>query len=479
MRKEQLTILIVVCLGCFFYIQSIGSINVSLPAIQKEFGVSLAAVQWIGLMGTVMLSSLSLCFGRTGDIFGRKKMFEIGLALYSLGAGLATLSASFPQLLFFRCVMAVGLAMAVPIAAALIASTQPHESRGQALGLLASSMAIGRMTGPTIGGFILFFWGWRAVFLTNCLFGVVLCLTLFWVLKGKEERLEGTLDFWSVAFLTIGFPSVLIALSLGPISGWGSPQISLWFGLGAAGLVGFVWRELRSSAPLMKLSYFKNVSLSAAIVSLTMSSAVQYPISIFGPLYMQNVLHASALAVGLVMATLPFCTAIFSPLSGRLGDRFNARWVAALGLCFILLGLFFYSRLGINSPNIRLVSALAVFGVGIGLFTPANQKLAFSFVHSEDYGILSAMLTSFGTASGTLGATVAVALAEASRKDRAIQDAVGFAYDQQFAFSLLLPVAAVAVVITLLGRSDPRVKNGSVAFLKRAPARDLKRPDEN
>ncbi len=155
MRKEELRTLVIVCLGSFFLIQSIGSINVSLPAIQKEFGVSLAAIQWIGLVGTVMLSSLSLCFGRAGDLLGRKKIYKMGFALYSLG--------SFPQLLVFRCVMSIGLAMAAPIAAALIASSHPSESRGQALGLLASSMAIGRMTGPTIGGFILFLWGWRAL----------------------------------------------------------------------------------------------------------------------------------------------------------------------------------------------------------------------------------------------------------------------------------------------------------------------------
>ncbi len=292
-----------------------------------------------------------------------------------------------------------------------------------------------------------------AVFFANCFFGIATSLTMFRVLKGKEERQEGSLDYWSVLFLMISFPSVLIAFSLGPISGWGSPQVTLWFGLAVAGLIGFVWRELHSSIPLMNLSYFSNFPLSMAILSLVLASAVQYPISIFGPLYMQNVLQVSPLVVGLVMATFPLCTALSSPLSGRLVDRFNSRWVATLGIGFVFLGFFFYGRLGVDSTYIWLVFALALFGAGIGLFTPANQKLAFSFVYSRDYGILSAMLTTFGTAAGTLGTTVAVALAEASRKSRDIQDAAGFAYDQQFAFSSLLPLAAVAVLITLAGRS--------------------------
>lgn len=453
MRKEELRVLVIICLGSFFHVQSFGSINVSLPAIQQAFGASLAAIQWVGMMGVVMLSSLSLCFGRAGDLVGRKKIFKTGLSLYALGAGLAAFSASFPQLLFFRSVMAIGLAMAAPMAAAIIASTFSPQARGQALGLLASVMAVGRTTGPTIGGFILYLWGWRAVFVANCLFGTLTCLTLFWVLKGKEEQRKEPFDFWGALSLMIGYPSVLIALSLGAKSGWESAEIPLWFGLAAVGLASFVWRELRTEIPLMNLSYFSNLPLATAILSFAMGSAVQQPIPIFGPLYMQSVLRASPLAVGLVMAALPLATALFSPFSGRLADRVNAKWVATLGLCFVFLGVLFYARLGVGSTYVWVVLALAFLGAGVGLFIPANQKIAFSTVSNRDYGVLSAMLTSFGTASGTLGTTVAVALAEASRRTREIEDAAGFAYDQQFAFSLLLPLAAMAVLITLAGRA--------------------------
>lgn len=456
LRKEELRVLVIVCLGSFFHIQSIGSINVSLAAIQKEFGVSLAAVQWIGLMGSIMLSSLSLCFGRAGDLIGRKKIFNIGLTLYTLGAGLAAFSASFPHLLGFRCLMAIGLAMAAPMAGAIIATTYSHESRGQALGLLASSIALGRVTGPTIGGFILHLWSWRAVFLANSLFGVGTCVALFWGLRGKEERRTGSFDFCGALFLMIGFPSVLVALSLGPHSGWDSPAIILWLGLATAGLVSYVWRELRARTPLMNLSYFRTVPLLTAMLSLVMGALVYYPVSIFGPLYMQNVLKVSPLTVGLVMATLPLCTVLSSLLSGHLADRFYPRWVATLGLCLIVAGVFFYARLGVDSTFVWIVFVLSLLGAGIGLFIPANEKEAFSTVPSQDYGMLSAMLTSFGTGSGALGTTLAVALAEASKKTRGVGDAVDFAYDQQFAFSSLLPLAVIAVLVTLAGRNKKR-----------------------
>jgi EmrB/QacA subfamily drug resistance transporter len=459
LRKEELRVLVIICLGSFFHVQSIGSINVSLPTIQKDFGSSLAAVQWVGMMGVVMLSSLSLCFGRAGDLIGRKKVFTVGLTFYALGAGLASLAGSFPQLLFFRAVMAIGLAMAAPMAAAILASTFPPETRGRALGLLASFMAIGRTTGPTIGGLILYLWGWRAVFVANCLFGTVTCLAVFWGLKGKEERRKEPFDFWGALSLMIGYPSVLIALSLGAKSGWEAAEIPLWFALAAIGLAAFVWRELSAEMPLMSLSYFSNLSLLTAMVSLVMGSAAHRPVDIFGPLYMQNVLRLTPLAVGLVMATLPLTTALVSPLSGRLVDRLQARWVAALGLISVFLGVAFYAGLTVGSTNFQTVVALAFLGAGVGLFIPANQMVAFATVRAQDYGVVSALLLSFATAAGTLGTTVAVALAEASRRQREIEDVAGFAYDQQFAFAALLPLAAIGVLITLAAtRTEGRTK---------------------
>ena len=434
--------------------QSVGSIGVLLSAIQKEFDTSLAAVQWIGLMGGIMLASLALCFGRAGDLFGRRMIFKLGLSLYAVGAGLAAVSGSFPQLLVFRCVMALGLAMAAPLAGAIIASIHSHESRGQALGWLAASIALGRTTGPTIGGLILHLWGWRAVFLANCIFGIATCLTLFLVLKGKEERRTVAFDYLGVISWVIGFPSLLIALTLGTRFGWHASNLVFWFGLATAGIFSFVWRELHTDGPLMNLRYFRRIPLLRSMLSLVLATLVFYPVSIFGPLYLLNVIGTSSLSAGLAMASLPLCTTLLAPLSGRLADRFNPRRVATLGLCFTLLGVFLYARLGANSTVVWIVLVLCILGAGIGLFVPANEKTAFSTVSSGDYGMVAAMLMAFGTGSGALGTTVAVALAEVAKKSRLSSDPATFAYDQQFAFSWLLPLAALAVLVTILGKRN-------------------------
>lgn len=452
--REESRVLLVVCLGTFFHIQSVGSISVSLAAIQQEFDTTLAAVQWIGLMGSIMLSSLSLGFGRAGDLIGRRTIFKIGIALYTAGAGCAAFSGTFPQLLAFRCLMALGLVMAAPMAAAIIASVYGHANRGRALGFLAASIALGRTTGPTIGGLILHLWNWRVVFLANCIFGIATCLTLFFIFKSEEERRKVSVDYWGVLSLVIGFPSLLIALTAGTRQGWDGSTIGLWLAFAAAGIASFVWRELRAESPLMNLRYFRSIPFTRSILSLVLATLAFYPVSIFGPLYLLNVIGTSPLVTGLAMATLPLCTTLLSPLSGRLADRFNPRWVAILGLCTILLGVFFYAKLDENSTLLWIILVVSILGAGIGLFVPANEKAVFATVPSRDYGMVSAMLIAFGTGSGALGTAVAVALAEAAKKSRLGTDAVAFAHDQQFAFTSLLPLAALAVLVTMVGKRE-------------------------
>src|SRR5499433_418604 len=364
--------------------QSVGSIGVLLSAIQKEFNTSLAAVQWIGLMGSIMLSSFSLGFGRAGDLIGRRTIFKTGLTLYTAGAGLAAFSGTFGHLLVSRCVMALGLAMAAPMAAAIIASVHGHDHRGRALGLLAASIALGRTTGPTIGGAILQLCDWRAVFLANCLFGVATCVTMFLTFRGKEERHKVAVDYLGVVSLVVGFPSLLIALTAGTRLGWDASDMVLWLALAAVGIVSFVWRELHAEAPLMNFRYFKSIPFVRSMLSLVLATLTFYPVAIFGPIYLLNVIGTLPVAAGLAMAALPLCTTLVSPLSGRLADRFNPRWVAVLGLCVVLLGVFLYARLDIDSTIFWIVFALSIIGTGMGLFVPANEKAAFSTVPSRE-----------------------------------------------------------------------------------------------
>jgi EmrB/QacA subfamily drug resistance transporter len=451
-KQQEGKQLAVICLGAFLFFNSFGSINVALPEIQKHFGSSLAAIQWVSMMGLVMISSLSFCFGRAGDLLGQRKLHRAGVVLYALGAGLAAFATTFPSLLFFRGVMSVGLAMALPVSAAILAAVYPPERRGWALGLFASAIAVGRATGPTVGGFLVHLWGWRAIFALNFVIGIFVCIAVFRVFKGREARKRGSFDFAGAIALMIGYPALLIALSLGANSGWTSRQTLFWLALAAGGLPAFFFIERRVKVPLVDFAIFKSRPLAAALISLAVGTASYSPINVAAPLFMQTALALSPLAIGFAMAALPVCTALASPVSGRLADRLDPRSLAALGLVFILAGIFVYAGLGLDATALSVAIALMLIGTGTGFFNPANQKAAFATVAVEDYGILSAMLASFGTAAGTLGTTLTVALIETVMAQKNADAPAAFAAAQSFAFYALAPLAALALLVALVGR---------------------------
>ena len=408
--NEERAILTVTCLAAFLFFNSFGSIGVALPMIQKQFGNSLAEIQWVVLMGVVTISSLSFCFGRAGSIFGQRRLYKIGVALYALGAGLGAISSSFMQLLAARAVMAVGLAMALPMSTAILATSFDPRRRGRVLGMFASAIAVGRMTGPAIGGLLLQFGGWTWIFWMNCIVGFVVTAAVLKIFRGPGERRRDTFDLWGAITLLIGYPSLLIGLTFGANLGW--VWATGWFALAAAGLASFFWIELHTTKPLVDIKMFSRPMLAGALGAVMLSHMIYHPIALSAPLYLQNVLGASAITSGLLLAVLPLSTAIASPLGGRLADRIEATTVAVIGLALIVGGIAAYSRLEVDSRIIIVAAVLALLGAGVGLFTPANQKVAFAAVGQEDYGVLGAMLSSFGTAAGTIGTTITVALME-------------------------------------------------------------------
>lgn len=459
MTKQERRILITVCLGTLLFFNSFTSINIALPAIQREFGISLAVAQWVSILGVVMMSTLSLCFGRAGDIIGRRKLYRAGIILYTLGSGLAATSGSIVQLLIFRGIMAVGLAMAAPLSAAILASNFVPERRGWALGLYASAGSIGRAIGPTIGGILLYYYSWRAIFLMNFLVGFCVSVAVFMVLKGEDARYPEPFDFIGTAALLIAYPSLLIALSLGAGSQWTGWIIHVCFLIAAVGTASFVWIESRVQKPLINPYLFRNLAFSGALISLTLFSATHSPIVIVGPLYMENVLGLSTAFVGLVMSALPVFTALSSPLSGRLADRFNSMYVALLGMAFLLVGIWLYAHLGTKDHYAWVAVSFAFIGTGIGLFTPANQRMAFSAIGQEHYGIVSAMIASIYTGAGTLGITVTVAFLERMMGGKGFDNPAIFVSAQRFAFLMLLLLTVVGIVI-LFSSGRKRIRKG-------------------
>jgi MFS family permease len=349
--------------------------------------------------------------------------------------------------------MACGLAMSNPLAGAIIASTVAPGRRGQAVGIFASFQAAGMLTGPTFGGILLDLFSWRAIFIAYFGIGALLCLMQHFLLKGNEARRHEPFDYLGAVLLLAGYPSLLIALSLGPGEGWSAPLTLLWFVIAALGLTGFGVRELKFEKPIFHFRFFRNVSFCIAMFTLVVASFVQSPVTLFSPIYLQKVLDLDGFSVGLVMMALPISTLIAGPIGGRMADRYDARAIAGIGAFITLAAVLIYAQLGIEGPLLLVVVALVLVGLGAGFFRPANQVAVYADADRADYGALTAMLVLIQSLAGTLGTTIIVAISES----RAPADtAEAFTEGQQFAFMLLIPLLAASVVVSFLGRTRRR-----------------------
>jgi MFS family permease len=309
------------------------------------------------------------------------------------------------------------------------------------------------MTGPTVGGFLMQLGGWPWIFWMNAIVGFAVTAAVALIFKGPGEQRREPFDFYGSAALLIGYPALLVALTFGAKTAWTSPEVLLAFGVGVIGIASFVRIELHTAKPLVDLALFRRRTLTGALISAVLCQLIYSPITLCAPLYLQNVLGASAMTAGFLLAILPLSTAIASPLSGRLADRFEASKVSGFGVIAIALAIGFYSRLHANASFTAAAVVLALLGAGIGVFTPANQKVAFASVTQQDFGLLAAMLSSFGTAAGTVGTTITVALMESDGGARLWSAPETLARAQQFAFACLLPLGLLAIVIAFCVRS--------------------------
>jgi len=447
-RDEQVLLLLLGG-GSFVLMSNLSSINVALPHMQQDFGVSLTDIKWVAIIGFIVSASLALLFGRIGDVHGRRRVYRLGMMVYTTGSLLCAVALSLPMLLAFRVVMAVGMAMTISLASAILVAAAKPEHRGQIIGVSASFAAAGQLMGPTIGGLVIDLAGWRGIFLLNGSIGVLLCLAqTLWLHGGGEEKRPGTLDLGGAALMLIGLPSLLLGLSFGPRDGWGEASTLVWLILAAVALVGFGLRESRFSAPLVRLELFRRPPFLVAMAGVTIVSFVQTPLTLFVPLYLQNVLKLTSFDVGLLMVSLPLATLVAAPLGGRLADRYPAGLVAAGGLAVLFLSVLCYAQLSISSAPLFVLVPLILSGVAGGLARPANQVVAYQSVRREEYGSISAVLNASTMLVGTIGTTVTVALNESLADGKG---AAAFADAQGQTFTFLLPVVALGVAVSLLG----------------------------
>ncbi|MGZ3601574.1 MAG: MFS transporter [Ktedonobacterales bacterium] len=385
-------------------------VNISLPAIARNFGVPLAgSVEWVVIGYLVVIAALLLTVGRLADQFGRKPIFLAGVAIFTLGSAFCGAAPSLGALIAARLLQGVGAAGIFAVNLAMITRAFPPSERGRALGINAVLVALGVSVGPTIGGILTQSLSWRWIFYVNLPIGIVVLIASWRLLTERPHYGHIRFDLPGAALLAIGLASLTLGLSFGQEWGWTSLRFIASLVIGIASLAAVVVVERRQPAPILDLTLLRNRVFVSANVSFMLCMLALFAVGFLLPFYFEDLRGYNALQSGLLLTPLSLSLAVVAPISGNLADRMGSRWLSPVGLSIACVGLLLLSQLDARTPLGYVVLCLVVTGIGQGIFQAPNTRTLMGAVPVSHQGVASGILAT----SRVIGQSLSVAVSGA------------------------------------------------------------------
>jgi len=381
-------------------------VNLALPSIQRELGISTSMQQWIASAYLLTLSALLLVGGRLADIYGRRRIFRLGLLAYAGLASLAALAPNGAVLIGARALQGVAGALLVPTTLALINSVFPPDERGRAIGTWAAWSGITTVLGPVLGGAIIDNASWRYALLITPVLAAATFLLSGPVPESSDESADKHLDYGGVVLIAGSVGALVFALVQGPVLGWGSAPVIFSAVLGVVLVPVFLLWERRAAGPVMPFGMFSNRNLAVANVVTFFVYAGLYGMFFYIPLYLQSTMGVSATLSGAVFIPITVILFILSPYAGRLSDRHGPRWLMCLGPFVAATGIVVASFTGRGQLWTVLVPGIVLFGIGMGFTVTPVTATAIGSAEQRYSGVASG----FNNAVSRLAGLVAIAL---------------------------------------------------------------------
>jgi EmrB/QacA subfamily drug resistance transporter len=412
------------CFGLFMIMLDNTVVNVALPSIQRSLHTTPENLEWTINAYFLSFAALILLGGKLGDRFGRKKMFLVGLAIFTLSSAACALSTSDSGLIASRAVQGVGAALMNPLSLSIIVAAFPRHQVPTAIGIWAGISGLGLAIGPLLGGFLVENSGWSAVFWINVPIGVLAAgATLWFVQESRDPNARG-FDIIGTLLVTGGLFSLVWALIGTNTHSWTSPQTVGFLIAAAVLLVAFVGWESRQSDPMLPLSFFRRRAFDVAIVSVGLVGFAMFGIIYFITLYMQNIRGYSALESGVRTLPMTLIVMLIAPIAGRLSTRIGPRPLMVGGMLIMSLGLASLTRLTLDSNYWTVIFPSFLFvGAGVSMTLPTTTGVAMGSTDPARAGIASGVVNSSRQVGGALGVAVlgsiAATIASASWSDNA------------------------------------------------------------
>jgi EmrB/QacA subfamily drug resistance transporter len=401
--------LAVIMLGSMMGTLDASIANVAIPTISRVYGHSVDDAEWVILSFMLVTASTLVLFGRLGDIFGQKRIYLTGFAVFGLSSVACAFAPSLGFLIASRAVQALGAAMLLSSNQALIVDTFPSNERGRAIGFNGAAVAVGLSLGPIIGGAIVTFGDWRWIFLINVPISIIALTGATLVLRPMQQR-SGGLDPLGATLSVVGLFSLSLALSRSHIWGWGSPLTLGLLAIATVTIGIFIFVERRVPTPTLDLHLFQirifAVSIFAAFVYFTAISGLVFIV----PLAAQTSLGDTAFAAGFLLTPITALNIVLAPAAGALSDRVPARYVSTAGALMVAIGLFVLSRLPPVPTTVELIGALIIAGCGTAVFTQPNNSAIMGSAPPDRRGIAAGTLATARTSGQLIGVAVASAV---------------------------------------------------------------------
>lgn len=404
-KLRKWLILINVAVSVFMATLDGSIVNIALNKISENLKVSIGSIQWVVTAYLLTISLLLLIWGKLSDLYGKKKIFAFGFIIFTLGSLLCGLSNSLNMLVFSRIIQAVGAASMMALSQGIITRIFPPNERGKALGITGTTVAIGSLAGPSIGGILVQAAGWQSIFLINIPIGIIgTILTLVILPEMKDDTGSKSFDVKGMIMFTLAILLMfmgLLFLQEGTIS------IQVMLPMLITSFI-LIWRfiefEKKVSNPLINLDLFKIPEFSMGLGAGFLCFIALNATILFMPFYLQLVLKMNPLEAGVVISFYPLTSAVVSPLSGWLSDKISFRPLTVAGLTLSTVLLFILATVNENTSYVHLALIMSLLGAGGAIFQSPNNSSIMGSVPKQQLGIaggINALFRNLGMVTGT------------------------------------------------------------------------------
>ncbi|HET9895310.1 MAG TPA: MFS transporter [Streptosporangiaceae bacterium] len=406
-KHRRTLVLAICCMSLFIVGLDVTVVNVALPSIQRELHASVSGLQWVIAAYSLVLASLLMLSGSTADRVGRRRTFQLGLALFTLGSLLCSLAPSLGALVAFRMLQAIGGSMLNPVAMSIITNTFTERAeRARAIGIWGGVIGLSMALGPVVGGLLVNSIGWRSIFWVNIPVGMAaIVLTALFVPESKAPA-RRRFDPVGQLLVMITLATLVYGIIEGPNRGWTSAPIIGCFGAALLAGAGFAWYGTRRAEPLLDTRFFRSAPFSGATLIAVCSFAALGGFLLLSTIYLQDVRGYSPLHAGLYMLPMATMTALVSPLSGRIvGSRGPRLPLIGAGTALIVSAVTL-TRLSAGTPTVSLVVSFLLFGLGFGLVNAPITNTAMAGMPRAQAGVAAAVASTSRQIGSSLGVAV-------------------------------------------------------------------------